>query len=207
MKSFLAYTLVPLSLFQSAIALTIRLPPQETLHSTSHLQTMTQRQRLRGDNDAYYCGPPPREQLFEIEEFDVAPSPPTAYAPIHGSAVQQTIDKRHRDHRFFAFLQGWAPDVPNLNDSVMRLTAKKGDDEPFVLEEKLVNYPQIVLRQKGEYTRELKPGRNELVADYVILGMFLETGDYSFTAEARLPDGRVLFCFESSLFLEGKTSS
>lgn len=150
---------------------------------------MTQRQRLRGDNDAYYCGPPPREQLFEIEEFDVAPSPPTA------------------DHRFFAFLQGWAPDVPNLNDSVMRLTAKKGDDEPFVLEEKLVNYPQIVLRQKGEYTRELKPGRNELVADYVILGMFLETGDYSFTAEARLPDGRVLFCFESSLFLEGKTSS
>ncbi|EOD51762.1 hypothetical protein UCRNP2_1454 [Neofusicoccum parvum UCRNP2] len=150
---------------------------------------MTQRQKLLGDNDAYYCGTPWREQLFEIEEFDVAPSPPTA------------------DHRFFAFLKGWAPDAPNLNDSVLKLTTTKDGGEPYVLEEKLVSYPQIILRHNGKYGHELKPGRNELIADYVILGMFLETGNYTFTAEAKLPDGRVLFCFESSVFLEGKRAS
>jgi hypothetical protein len=58
------------------------LPAQQTLQSTNpqheKIDAMPhERQKVPGDNSAYYSGPTSRnEQLFEIEEFDIAPNPP-----------------------------------------------------------------------------------------------------------------------------------
>ena len=35
-------------------------------------------QHLPSDNQAYFCSSP-KHQLFEIEEFDIAPNPPVVY--------------------------------------------------------------------------------------------------------------------------------
>jgi len=59
---------------------------QQILHSTAYHKNvdaviMTEtRQQVPGDNPAYFCGPtPPNQQLFEIEEFIIAPNPPEVY--------------------------------------------------------------------------------------------------------------------------------
>lgn len=102
-----------------------------------------------------------------------------------------------RDHRFFAYLRGIAPDVADLNETSLEISVEKDRRETRHYEDKLTKWPQIVLRYDREYGHELKPGNVELLADYVILGLFLEDGNYTFTAEAKLPDGRTLFCFQS----------
>lgn len=35
------------------------------------------REKVAGDNPAYYIGPPKNEQLFAIKEFTTSPNPPT----------------------------------------------------------------------------------------------------------------------------------
>jgi hypothetical protein len=94
--------------------------------------------------------------------------------------------------------------VPNLNNTSLRISIQKGDEETRDYEEKLVKWHQIIIRHNSQYGHELKPGQVEILADYVIFGWFVETDNYTFTAEAKLPDGRVLFCFQSSVFLKGE---
>ncbi|KAN0072775.1 hypothetical protein V8E54_008889 [Elaphomyces granulatus] len=147
--------------------------------------TTKESQQLPGDNQAYFCSSL-NQQLFKIEEFDIAPNPPVV------------------DHRFFGYLSGYVPDVPNLNDTSLRISSQKDDGETRHIEEKLVKCPNIIMRRDGRYSHELKPGRIDFLADFVIFGMFVETGNYTFTMEAKLPDGRVLFCFQSSMFLKGR---
>jgi hypothetical protein len=86
--TILSRALLAISLIGCSVAITI--PPlhsQQILHSTaSHYKNvdaviMTEaRQQVPGDNPAYFCGPtPPNQQLFEIEEFIIAPDPPEVY--------------------------------------------------------------------------------------------------------------------------------
>jgi hypothetical protein len=94
--------------------------------------------------------------------------------------------------------------VPNLDDTSLRISAQKDDDETRHVEAKLVEWPNIIMRRDGRYRHELKPGRMDFLADYAIFGLFVKTGNYTFTMEAKLPDhGRVLFCFQSSMFFKG----
>ncbi|OXV12179.1 hypothetical protein Egran_00060, partial [Elaphomyces granulatus] len=142
-------------------------------------------QQPPGDNQAYFCSQPD-QQLFKVEEFDIAPNPPVV----------------HSDHRFFGYLSGFVPNVPNLNDTSLRISVQKDDDETRHYEGKLAEWPTIIMRQDFQCIDELKPGRIDFLTDYVIYGMFVETGNYTFTMETKLPDGRVLFCFQSSMFLK-----
>jgi len=55
----------------------------------------------------------------------------------------------------------------------------------------------------------MQPGVNEILTDYWLPGMFLETGMYTFKFEATLPGkgeerDRILFAFQMSQWLEGK---
>ena len=84
--------------------------------------------------------------------------------------------------------------MPNLDDTSLRISARKDDDETRHVEAKLVEWPNIIMRHDGRYSHELKPGRIDFLADYY-LWLFVKTGNYTFTMEAKLPDGRVLFCF------------
>lgn len=110
-----------------------------------------------------------------------------------------------RNHRFFMYINGRLPNVTGLNETSLKISGQKDDEEPRVFVRKFSNWPQIIIRtDKRVYGHELKPGWNEIIADYVLLPMFIKTGNWTFTAEATLPDGRVLFCFEASTYLEGE---
>ncbi|KAF2233987.1 hypothetical protein EV356DRAFT_577133 [Viridothelium virens] len=148
------------------------------------LQTVipNERQRVPGDNSAYYAGPVPRsEQLFEIDEFDIAPNPPLP------------------DHRFFGFLGGIMPDLPNLNESLLRFSLVKEGHVLSDFEKKFADCKMIFMRHNRiEFIHELRPGRMEFLTDSMMLGEYAAPGIYTFRAEAVLPDGRVLFCLEFS---------
>ena len=105
--------------------------------------------------------------------------------------------------RFFGYLNGHVPDVPGLDDARLKigseLNGKKSSHE-----DKLSDFPQIVVRiDRHWYGGPLKPGLVELIGDYFFPREFVETGTYIFRLESWLPDGRVLFCFEATLFLKG----
>jgi len=76
----LSSTLFLLGIFQNSVALTIPIIQQTLLSSDSVPIMASDRQPVPGDNPAYFCGStPPSEQLFQIEEFVVAPNPPPMY--------------------------------------------------------------------------------------------------------------------------------
>ena len=97
------------------------------------------------------------------------------------------------------------PNVPGLDDARLRVSGKlEGTDRYGSAEKKLSDFPHIVVRiDRHKYGGPLKPGRVELIGDYFFARQFVQTGNYTFRAESWLPDGRILFCFEASLVLEG----
>lgn len=70
---------------------------------------------------------------------------------------------------------------------------------------KLVDFPYVVTRDpiSLKYGEPLKWAANEMIADSIIWSPNLKTGNYTVGVETRLPDGRRLFCFEVTLYLEG----
>lgn len=56
----------------------------------------------------------------------------------------------------------------------------------------------------GAYGGPLTPGRNDVLADFLIPGLFLRTGWWTFQIEGVLPDGRWLFCVKTRQWLEHK---
>lgn len=113
-----------------------------------------------------------------------------------------------RDRIFFLYLKGYAPDASGLDHARLNLTATrdfKPNDAPWSFEERLDRFPQLrVRRAHGNWTAGLEPGPMELLADFTILSLFVETGNHTFRVEALLPDDRVLFSFEQTVYLERK---
>ncbi|KAK4496238.1 hypothetical protein PRZ48_012218 [Zasmidium cellare] len=146
-----------------------------------------ERRHLYGHNDAHYSGAPEKEQLFLIEEFDISPRPPLA------------------DHRLFSFLKGEIHGVSEseLEQAVLNITTKSSKGGTWEGSKKFAEFPQIVVRQEQQYSKNLKPGMNEVIGDIVLPSIWLPTATYSFNMEAKLADGRTLFCFEFEYYLEG----
>jgi len=71
----------------------------------------------------------------------------------------------------------------------------------------------FTIRYPGDkFGGPMQPGVNEIVTDYWLPGMFLETGMWTFKFEATLPEkgkeqDRCLFAFQTSQWLEGKRGS
>lgn len=69
---------------------------------------------------------------------------------------------------------------------------------------KLTDFPNVITRVHHKYGVPLQWGPNEMIADAVVLSWpGFQTGNYTAVAEARMPDGRRLFCFVAELYLEG----
>ncbi|KAF2166922.1 hypothetical protein M409DRAFT_54686 [Zasmidium cellare ATCC 36951] len=170
------------------LAVILRTNPRQDLFQPSPLFTMTSsRHRLIGDNDARYCGVPEEKQLFKIGELSISPRPPTV------------------DTRLFALLKGGVKDISesDLEEAVINLTTKSSNGGSWVLDMKFSEFPQIIVRHERQYSKYLKPGVNEIIGDLILPGIFTTTATYSFNVEAKLPDGRTLFCFEFEYYLEG----
>lgn len=194
-------------LIAHSLALALPLSLQQTPRS-ANLQTVMahDREKVPGDNMAYYTGPKSmEEQLFEIEEFTIAPNPPMPYANLTPRylVIFRRLTRNDREHRFFGYLGGFMPDAPDLNETRLRLTSLKNGGEPSIIEEKFASCVWILMRHaRTEYGHELKPGRMEFIMDYIMMPFGPEPGVFTFKAEANLPDGRVLFCFEFSMSVE-----
>jgi hypothetical protein len=90
--------------------------------------------------------------------------------------------------------------VPDLNETSLRLSMQKDGDVLNQIEDKFADCQWIFMRhQRFDYSHELKPGRMEFIMDYIFFGRGVDPGNYTFAAEAKLPDGRVLFSFEFTL--------
>jgi hypothetical protein len=70
---------------------------------------------------------------------------------------------------------------------------------------KLTEFPYVITRDPGTlaYGVPLHWADNEIIADSIVYSVFWDTGHYTFVAEARMPDGRRLFCFDATYFMRG----
>jgi hypothetical protein len=119
----------------------------------------------------------------------------------------EIADNRKRDERCFFYLNGYVPDVDGLSDARLKVSILRKDldnEEQFVLALPLDRFSHIVVRKDEKYGGPLRPGRVELIGDYMIYSMFFERHNYTIRAEAFLPDDRVLFSFEGPLLLLGE---
>ncbi|KAK3314055.1 hypothetical protein B0H66DRAFT_607300 [Apodospora peruviana] len=159
-----------------------------------------------GHNDAFYGPVPKQDQLFIVDYLEIAPTP----IPV--------------DKFFFVLLRGEFPASADITDDQLAaatvnitLSVKHGDDETEKNEpntytiplrtDELADEAHIAIRDaKGRYVDHLTApgsGRNDVLADYWIPGMFLRTGEYTFEVTASLEDGRCLFAISVVQFLEG----
>lgn len=97
------------------------------------------------------------------------------------------------NHRFFGYIRGFLPNLPNVDNASLKLSGKKDDEEQRDYVDKLSNWPQIIFRHKHQYSHELKPGMNEIIADYILISTFIETGNYIWLQ-------RRLFLMDASCF-------
>lgn len=89
------------------------------------------------------------------------------------------------------------PNEPDLNEASFRMALSKEGGPSTSVERKFVDCKWILMRHSHlEFGYEIKPGQMEFVVDYLPLALGFAPGNYTFTAESRLPDGRVLFAIE-----------
>ncbi|RYP23412.1 hypothetical protein DL765_001117 [Monosporascus sp. GIB2] len=130
--------------------------------------------KIPGHNNATYGPIPKGDQLLQIEFLEIAPSP---IPVITLSAVLP--DGRREGPKAYT--------VP------LRTTA-------------FADTAHISIRDAtGAYVEHLtNNGRNDIVTDYWIPGMFLRTGTWTFEVVARLGDGTCLFALSLTQWLEGE---
>jgi len=105
---------------------------------------------------------------------------------------------------------GEAPDVEGLDSARLHVIMDwdaNPQDHPVTFEYPIADTPWLRVRKRlGPWTPNnvLTPGFNELLADYQFLGIFTDTGNYSFEFRIKLPepDGRLLFGFEQTFYLK-----
>jgi hypothetical protein len=101
------------------------------------------------------------------------------------------------------FWRGFVSDLPGLNEAVLRVSCKGAHEEqPQDITAKLLEWPQMLIRHEHKYGHELKPGWNEIIADFFFPAGLMGTDYYKFTVELTLPDGRVLSCFEAIIHID-----
>ncbi|KAF2815429.1 uncharacterized protein BDZ99DRAFT_567270 [Mytilinidion resinicola] len=129
------------------------------------------RERVPGDNPAYYTGPKKANQLFDISNFQMAPNPPT------------------RNKRVFFWLESYIPALPGLENATL-LTKMKAPDRPDIIETeaKISNFKAVVVRRDLVYGGPLKEDGNEMLADFWLWGPAIHTGNHMCEAVAKLPN-------------------
>lgn len=109
-----------------------------------------------------------------------------------------------RDRRLFVYLKGLVLETRGLKSSILTLSAQQDGGGRYVRTGNLADFLKLAIRKNEAHGRELRHGRNELVLDLVVLGDHVETGNYTITAEATLPSGKILFCLETIIHLESR---
>ncbi|KAK6439377.1 hypothetical protein LTR95_004424 [Oleoguttula sp. CCFEE 5521] len=152
--------------------------------------------------------PVPQEgQLFSTYYLDIAPYPITA------------------DRTFFVKLHGYLKaDLTNVTATVladatfnatMHVTYENGGKYtwgpatiPLCTQMIAENYGYLAIRNKtGHYVEHLSLGYNDILVDGMFVYEDITSGNYTIAFDARLPDGRCLFAFEITQWIEGWADS
>ncbi|KAL9106464.1 MAG: hypothetical protein Q9227_008495 [Pyrenula ochraceoflavens] len=163
--------------------------------------------KVPGHNNATYGPVPKAEQLFEIELLEIAPS---------------TIPV---GQIFFQLLRGEIPsskrkDLAQLNKLLTTATititgsailpdGKHEDAKSYTVPLRTTAFADAahlsIRDATGAYVDYLSSsGRNDILTDSVIPGMFLRTGTWTFEVVAKLDDGTCLFAISLTQYLEGR---
>ncbi|KAF2786099.1 hypothetical protein K505DRAFT_290301 [Melanomma pulvis-pyrius CBS 109.77] len=182
---------LPLLVVPLSCALFVPASNQAALVDSHH---HVEREKVPGDNPAYYTRGKAANQLFEIDEFTVSPNPVVS------------------DHRVFFYLRGdtGTRDLPGLSNATLEIWAQQtsGEDKPeYTIKKKLSDFKPFTARNEDDYTYggPLIKGSNEIVGDLWLIAWDPEghrTVDLDIKAVARMPDDRVLFAFEASVSYE-----
>lgn len=128
------------------------------------------------------------------------------------------------DQIFFFFLRGAIPQsrekdlerLPSLTTATLSITlsavlpdGKRENPQTYTVPLRTTAFTDtahIAIRDgAGAYVDHLRSsGRNDILADYWIPGLFLRTGTWTFEVVARLGDGACLFALSSTQWLEGR---
>ncbi|RYO95298.1 hypothetical protein DL764_007717 [Monosporascus ibericus] len=202
MKPFLLQILT----FRAALAAASPIIQQ---HPLAQFEVMAEPEgalKVPGYNNATYGPVPKVDQLFQVEFLDIAPSP----IPV--------------DQFFFVFLRGKIP--PSKKMDVEHLDGLANATLSFTLS---VVFPDSERGERRTYTIPLRTrafgdaahlsirdaegafvnyitssGRNDIVTDFSIPSVFVQTGMWTFEVEARLGDGTCLFAMSLTQWLEGR---
>ncbi|KAL4981296.1 hypothetical protein BDW68DRAFT_172606 [Aspergillus falconensis] len=165
--------------------------------------------KVPGNNDAVYAIVPKEDQLFKVEFLEVAPTPiPT-------------------DRLFFVYLRGYIPESKKtelalanggLVDATFEIGASVVYEDGGHDDEKSYTFPlkttsfnnnaHITIRDARGNQVDYLPssGGGGILVDYWIPSMFMKSGTWIFTVDARLRDenSTCLFAMSLTQWLEGR---
>ncbi|KAK4987767.1 hypothetical protein LTR50_004420 [Elasticomyces elasticus] len=180
---------------------------QQPLVHVDSMATSETALRVPGTNNATYGPVPKTEQIFYVEFLEIAPSP----VPVN--------------EIFFIWLRGqilpsWVTALDTLNDAwlanaTLAITSwaiypDRERMEPTTYTIPLrtkayADFAHIAVRDAaGAHVDHLTiSGANDILADMLILGPFLRTGEWTFEIVAKLADGTCLFAMSLTQWLKG----
>jgi hypothetical protein len=177
---------------------------QETLRDTS-----AKREKVVGQNPAYFFQVPEAKQLIEIGEFVVSPNPPIRYLNLTRTIMgTANTTERDQDTRVFFYMRCYVKyNLPGLENATLTLRSifeGTGSENT-----QLINgHRAFPVRDRSkdrvyQYDRPLVKYANEIVGDFEILHWRgPDVLNFYIEAVAKLPDQRILFAFEADVDVE-----
>ncbi|OQN96337.1 hypothetical protein B0A48_17593 [Cryoendolithus antarcticus] len=185
------------------IAVHAQSPTQQRLHAESGAARPWPADIL-GNSNATYCPlVPVQEQRFEIEFIEIAPCPIVS------------------DHVFYIWMYGsiWRDRAINLTEEILanatltikfNITYVDGAFDSFkpltipMAPTALSRWNHIDIRNMtGAHKERMVLGGNDVVSDGVILRQWVVAGNWTMEFDARVPDGRCLFDFSLTQWMDG----
>ncbi|KAH6884141.1 hypothetical protein B0T10DRAFT_608969 [Thelonectria olida] len=164
--------------------------------------------KVPGHSDATYGPVPKEDQIFKVEFLDIAPTPIIA------------------DRTFFVYLRGYLPESKkkelgfpdkDLTDATLKVSGsavypdgERDETESVTIPFKTIgfnSYAHLVIRDDRGIQVDYLPssGRGDVLLDFQIPTMFLESGTWTFSVDARAGDesNTCLFAMSVTQWLDG----
>ncbi|KAK6433073.1 hypothetical protein LTR95_010749 [Oleoguttula sp. CCFEE 5521] len=185
---------------------TARLSEQHRLQQIQSPVTGDVRYRVPGNNNATFGATPLKDQLFDIQFLDVTPMPIVSdelyymylfglFWPDHSSnPTQADLDNATLSFTFSIIYADGSQDVGSPYTIPLRTTLINRFQHMGIRNEDGLPTDRMSL---GVY------GENDIVADGWIYKQYVVSGNWTMRFDARIPDGRCLFDFSMTQWVDG----
>ncbi|KAF1836711.1 hypothetical protein BDW02DRAFT_566801 [Decorospora gaudefroyi] len=206
MKSLLSTTLT-LCALQTISA--INLPFRPVAHKPQ-IPVMSEPQdmlKVPGDNNATYGPVPKAEQLLQVEHLSIAPSPIPVNKIFFTLLRGEILPSKRENLPNLAHLLATA--TLTITSSAVLADGTHLAPQSYTVPFRTTAFADsahISIRNRtGSYVEHFDgTGTNDILSDYWIPGMWLQTGMWTFEVVVKLGDGKCLFAISLTQWLEKK---